>query len=102
MKISETVIEGVRRTLYDLAYLDLTSEQVEEIVESFPESLVKSIQECDETDEDIGKAILNQLSLLLTERDWPHHARSDSYRDAWDLQMRTCFHNRGYKLRDER
>lgn len=100
MKISKIVLEKVKRTLYHVVYLDLTSEQVEEIIESFPDSLVKEIQENEASKYD-DRSILNQLSLFLVNKDWPWLANSQIEKEVWDIQMKEAFLYRGYKIRDE-
>lgn len=100
MKITKIVLEKVKRTLYHVVYLDLTSEQVEEIIKSFPESLVKEIQENKASEYD-DRAILNQLSLFLVKKDWPWLANTQIEKEVWDTQMKEAFLYRGYKIRDE-
>ena len=106
MKIPKIVIEKVQETLYNLVYLDLTPEQVEEIVESFPESLVVSIQECETgkgtpmSDKSLDRGILDHLSLFLVNKGWPWHANTQIEKEVWDTQMKETFLHRGYKIRD--
>ena len=105
MKISKIVLEGVQQILYDIAYLDLIPEQVEEIIESFPGSLIERIEDCEKGGvayESIDKEILNQLSLFLVNKEWPWHANSQIEKEVWDTQMKETFLHRGYKIRDER
>ena len=100
MQIPKIVIESVQETLYNLVYLDLTLEQAEEIIESFPESLVESIQEYKTGNKSLDRRILNRLSLFLVKKDWPWLANSQIEKEVWDVQMRETFLHRGYKIRD--
>lgn len=104
MKITEDIIEVVQLVLYNQAYLDLTKSQVEEIVESFSENLMKMVHEETQPgsamgDESMEKAVLNHLSLFLVDKEWPNPNQYQDVKEAWDLQMRTAFQYRGYKAR---
>ena len=104
MEITKDIIETVKLVLYNLAYLDLTEDQVEDLVENFPEDVLEMVQEVTlqgstVKDENMERAILNQLSLFLIGKEWPNHKQYQNYKEAWDLQMRASFQFRGYKPR---
>jgi hypothetical protein len=104
MKITKEIIEVVKLVLYNSAWLDLTEDQVEEIVENFPEDLMKMVHEVTlqgstVKDESMEKAVLNQLSLSLVDKEWPNPNQYQDVKEAWDLQMRTAFQYHGYKAR---
>ena len=100
MKINDLVLVDVQKALYVDAYLELTTDQVREIVETFPESLIETIEKTGADKVSTKKLVLNQLSLFLTEKEWPYNVDSGTYRNAWDVQMKAAFHQRGYKIRD--
>ncbi len=104
MKITKDIIETVQLVLYNLAYLDLTEDQVEEIIGNFPEELLEMVHE--QTlpgsamgDESMERAVLNQLSLFLIDKEWPNPRQHFDDKEVWDFQMRTAFQHRGYKAR---
>ena len=62
------------------------------LVGAFPEETLEMVQESTLQgsamgDESMEREVLNQLSLFLIEKEWPHHMRYENYKEAWDLQM---------------
>ena len=94
----------VSRILYEDAYVDLTDTQITELLKEFPEDFKHFLETTEGVihKEPARREVLNQLSLFLTDKEWPYYVDSDDYKEAWDIQMRAAMEYRNYKLRPAR